>query len=78
MQFSAVENRFIVKLKLNSALINDLKRKYFFSKKVHSYRLSHFKRPLKIDKSKILMTNGSFIKVESIAECSSWSIRHYF
>ena len=32
MQFSAVENRFIVKLKLNSAFTNDLKRKYYFRK----------------------------------------------
>ena len=30
---------------------------------------------LKIDKTKILMTNGSLIKVESIAE---WSILQYF
>ena len=29
------------------------------------------KRPLKIDKTKILMTNGSFMKVKSIAECSN-------
>ena len=28
----------------------------------------------KIDKTKILMTNGSVMKVESIAECSPWSI----
>ena len=28
------------------------------------------KRPLKIDKAKILMTNGSLMKVESISECS--------
>ena len=28
------------------------------------------KRPLKIDKTKVLKTNGSFVKVESIAECS--------
>ena len=27
-----------------------------------------------IDKTKILMTNGSLIKVESIEECSLWSI----
>ena len=27
------------------------------------------KQPLKIDKTKILMTNGSLMKVESIAEC---------
>ena len=42
MQFSTVENRFIVKLKLNSAFTNDLKKNIFFPKKVHSYRLSHF------------------------------------
>ena len=28
----------------------------------------------KIDKTKILLTNGSLMKVESIAECSHWSI----
>ena len=28
------------------------------------------KRPLKIDKTKILMTDGSLMQVESIAECS--------
>ena len=32
----------------------------------------------KIDKTKILMANGSFIKVESIAECSTWSILQFF
>ena len=32
----------------------------------------------KIDKTKILMTNGSLMKVESIAECSPWSILLYF
>ena len=32
----------------------------------------------KIDKTKILMTNGSLMKVESIAECSHWSILQYF
>ena len=32
----------------------------------------------KIDKPKILMTNGSLMKVESIAECSPWSILQYF
>ena len=31
----------------------------------------------KIDKRKILMTNGSIMNVESIAECSSWSILQY-
>ena len=32
----------------------------------------------KIDITKILMTNGSLMKVESIAECSPWSILQYF
>ena len=32
----------------------------------------------KTDKTKILMTNGSVMKVESIAECSPWSILQYF
>ena len=33
---------------------------------------------LKIDKAKILLKNGSLIKVESSAECSPWSILQYF
>ena len=39
------------------------------------------KRPSKIDKTKILMTAGSLMRVESIAEiveCSLWSILQYF
>ena len=32
----------------------------------------------KIDKSKILVTNGSLMNVESIAECSKGSILQYF
>ena len=32
----------------------------------------------KIDKTKILMTNGSLMKVKCIAECSPWSILQYF
>ena len=32
----------------------------------------------KIDKTKILMTIGSLMKVTSIAECSLWSILQYF
>ena len=32
----------------------------------------------KIDKTKILMNKGSLMKVESIAECSSWSIQQCF
>ena len=32
----------------------------------------------KIDKTKILMKYGSLMKVESIAECSTWSILQYY
>ena len=32
----------------------------------------------KIDKTKILMINGSLMVVESITECSPWSILQYF
>ena len=32
----------------------------------------------KIDKTKVLMTTGSLMKVESIAECSLWSILQNF
>ena len=32
----------------------------------------------KIDKTKILMTDGSLMTVESIAECSRWSILQNF
>ena len=35
-------------------------------------------RHSKIDKTKILKTNGSLMKVESIAECSPWSILQNF
>ena len=33
---------------------------------------------LKIDKTKVLMENGSLMEVNSIAECSPWSILQYF
>ena len=32
----------------------------------------------KIDKKKVLMADGSLMKVKSIAECSPWSILQYF
>ena len=44
MQLSAVLNIFIVKTKLNSTFTNDLTRKEFFSKNVHSYRVCSFKQ----------------------------------
>ena len=49
-----------------------------FGKEKGSYCKTCVKRPLKIDKTNVLMTTGSLIKVESIAECSLWSILQYF
>ena len=49
-------------------------------KKVHvgsQYSKTCLEQPLKKDKTKILITNGSLMKVESIAECSPWSILQY-
>ena len=40
----------------------------FFLKK--KYSKTCFKQPLKKDKTKVLITNGSLKQVESIAECS--------
>ena len=34
--------------------------------------------PLKIDKTKVLMTNSSLMKVKSIAECSSWGCGFFY
>ena len=34
------------------------------------YSKTCLKRPIKIDKTKVLKTNGSLMKVENIAECS--------
>ena len=50
-----------------------------FNVEVAFLRVSYTVKPVltghsKIDKTKILMTNGSLIKVESIAECSPLSI----
>ena len=42
------------------------------------YSKTCLKQPLKKDKAKILLTNGSLMKVKSIAECSPWSILQYF
>ena len=49
--------------------------------KVHvgsQYRKACLKQPLKKDKTKILITNSSLMKVERIAECSLWSILQSF
>ena len=46
--------------------------------KIQKYSETFVKRPLKIDKTRVLMTNGSLMKVESIAQSSHWSILQYF
>ena len=49
--------------------------------KVHvgcQYSKTSLKQPLKKDKTKILITNSSLMKVKRIAECSPWSILQYF
>ena len=50
---------------------------------LHVCEVGHTEKPVlsghsKIDKTKILMTNDSLMKVQSIAECSPWSILQYF
>ena len=50
---------------------------YFIPQKQHTVK-PVLKGHLKIDTTKTLMTNGSLMKVESIAECSPWSILQYF
>ena len=51
-----------------------IRQKYY----IFLYIKTCVKRLLKIDKTKILITNGSLMKVKSIAECSPWSILQYF
>ena len=49
--------------------------------KVHvgcQYSKTCLKQPLKKGKIKILIKNGSLMKVEGIAECSPWSFLQYF
>ena len=45
---------------------------------ISMYSETCLKRPLKIDKTKVLKPCGSSMQVESIAECSPWSILQYF
>ena len=53
-----------------------------FCLEMHSYFRTTVKPVLsghsKIEKTKFLMTNGSTMQLESIAECSPWSILQYF
>ena len=47
-------------------------------KPLNGYSKTCHKRPIKMYKIKVLKTNGSLMKVESITECSPWSILQYF
>ena len=53
-------------------------KKTFYSLQSKYYSRICVKRPIKKDKTKISMTNGSLMKVKGIAECSHWSILQYF
>ena len=48
------------------------------TKREFKHGKTSLKQPLKIDKTKILMTNGRLMHVKIIAECSPWSILQYF
>ena len=45
----------------------------FVAQVIVVYSQTCVKRPL-MDKTKFLMTNGSLMKVDRIAECTPWSI----
>ena len=52
-------------------------KEIILQKNIYMYSKTCVKQPLKKDKTKVLMTNGSLMKVKSIAECSHWSILQY-
>ena len=52
-------------------------KKYCISRKFHTVKPVQNDHS-KIDKTKVLLTNGSLMQVKSIAECSPWSILQYF
>ena len=62
---------------MNSSLPNEYTKKTGMIARL-IYSKTCLKRPRKKDKTQILMTNGSLMQVESIAECSPWSILQYF
>ena len=61
--------------KCTTALLrSDIRREYSQRKYSNTVLSGHSL----IGKTKVLKTNGSLLKVESIAECSPWSILQYF
>ena len=91
MEFRSFDNGFKQLLVRN--LMQEYKVKHSYTNKAqqqsqggyitHWVKLGTTLKPVlsghsKNDKSKTLMTNGSLMKDESIAECSPWSILQYF
>ena len=64
--------------KMSLLVLSDLSKVCLLSLHCIMYTKTCLKRPLKIDKTKIFKTNGSLMKVKSIAECSMGSILQYF
>ena len=73
--FSCEKSHFNKKYPSYSESTNSTKQKVHVGSQ---YSKTCLKQPLKKDKTKILIINGSLMKVESIAECSPWSILQYF
>ena len=73
MVHTALSDKTYLSLELLSP-ITILRRNYCLSKPTIKPVISGH---AKIDKTKILLTDGSLMKVESIAECSHWSILQY-
>ena len=74
--FLVVEkSHFNKNIHLTASLRNSTKQKVHVGSQ---YSKTCLKQPLKKDKTKILITNSSLMKVERIAECSPWSILQYF
>ena len=84
-QFAKINNKKVTAENLCEKHKKSSLIKKFWPKKPTDMNLQrkHTVKPLynghsKIDKTKILMTNCSLMKVKSIAECSPWSILQYF
>ena len=69
------KSHFNKNIHLTASLQNSTKQKVHVGSQ---YSNTCPKQPLKKDKTKILITNRSLMKVKRIEECSPWSILQYF
>ena len=69
--FLVVKNLTLTKYSQYGESMNSTKQKEHVGSQ---YSKTCLKQPLKKDRTKILITNDSLMKVKSIAECSPWSI----